>query len=194
MKVVWWSCVVALLMCGQLQAQVPDRQALVSALQAGGHVIVLRHTSSPRELPAASSANEDNVNGERQLDANGRRDAEAFGAALRRLGIPIAEVLSSPAYRALETARVAGFDNVVIRAELSNEGMQDASAANAEWLRAQVAELPALGGNRLLITHGPNIGAAFPGQANTNEGGALVFGPDGAAAVVQIGVVEWSGL
>jgi phosphohistidine phosphatase SixA len=193
MKSGYWAFVVAVLLCGQVAAQTPERQALVSALQAGGHVIVLRHTSSPRELPAAAVTNPDNTRGERQLDAAGRRDAEALGAALRRLGIPLVDVQSSPAYRALETARLAGFEAVSIREELGNEGMRDAGAANAEWLRAAVTQAP-VGGNRLLITHGPNISAAFPEHAEgMGEGAALVFDPARPGFVVRIGIEEWSG-
>lgn len=156
--------------------------AAVDALRAGGLVIVMRHASSPRDLPDAATAQADNVNRERQLDAQGRREAEAMGTALRRLGIPIDTVESSPAYRAVETARLAGFADIATVAELSNEGMQAAGARRGEWLRERVLR-GADSGNALLITHGPNVNAAFPEYAQgMEEGEALILDPRGAEA------------
>lgn len=193
MKTVWWKFIAMCLLCGHLLAQVPDRSALVAALQQGGYVIVMRHTSSPRELPDAATANSDNPGGERQLDANGRRDAEAFGTALRRLGIAVTSVQSSPAYRAQETARYAGFTEFALREELGNEGMRD-STEYADWLRAQVGQ-GSDSGNRLLITHGPNISAAFPEHArDMGEGDVLVFRRGNPEPVARIGIGEWPAL
>ena len=161
------KCIAAfwlLLLVGQSGAQTLAGSELADALKQGGLVLVMRHTNSPRELPDAATANPDNLNGERQLDEKGRRDATLIGEALRRLQVPVSEVLSSPTYRALETARLAGLKDVTVQEELSNEGMRESSEQYAEWLRAQVAYQPELG-NRLLITHGPNIGAAFPDEA-----------------------------
>ena len=92
-------------------AQPLSGDALVNALRRGGYVLVVRHASSPREAPAKQSANPDNVSVERQLDDNGRATAIAMGKALRELDIPIGEVFTSPAYRALETVRLAQLPN-----------------------------------------------------------------------------------
>jgi hypothetical protein len=45
----------------------------------GGYVIVMRHASSPRDVPDKRHANADNVNLERQLDEAGRASATAMG-------------------------------------------------------------------------------------------------------------------
>ena len=92
---------------GAAQAQTLQGHALVEALQKGGYVILMRHTSSPREVPDKKSANPDNVKPERQLDAEGRATATAMGKAVRDLKIPIGEVYTSPTYRALETVKYA---------------------------------------------------------------------------------------
>ena len=173
--------------------QGPD---LAAALRQGGFVIVMRHTSSPRELPQGADVAADNVNGERQLDAQGRSDAQALGAALRRLQIPVAEVLSSPTYRAHETARLAGLDAVTSHDELSNEGMGAAAERQAAFLRELVARAPAAG-NTLVITHGPNLNAAFAEFARgMGEGDALVFDPRaaGASPAGRIAIGEWPAL
>lgn len=184
------------LLASHVGAQTLAGASLVEALQQGGLVLVMRHTNSPRELPDAATANPDNVNRERQLDEKGRRDATVIREALRRLQVPVSEVLSSPTYRALETARLAGLDNVTVQEELGNEGMADSRAQYAEWLRAQAAYQPDTG-NRVFITHGPNISAAFPDNAQgLEEGDTLVIDPDGddgAEVVATIKSADWAG-
>jgi phosphohistidine phosphatase SixA len=176
----------------QPQAQNLTDSALVEALKDGGHVLVMRHTSSPRELPDAATVNPDNVNGERQLDEKGRRDATAIGEALRRLQIPVGQVLSSPAYRALETARLAGFDEVTVQQELGNDDMEASTAQNAEWLRVQAANAPQQG-NLLLITHGPNLNAAFAqAAAGMEEGDMLVLNPRSRPGPEVVGIIKSS--
>ena len=69
-------------------AQTLTGPALVKALQAGGHVIVMRHGSSPGEIPKVP--NPDNVPPERQLDEVGRATTTAIGEALRRVKIRFA--------------------------------------------------------------------------------------------------------
>ncbi len=172
-------------------------EALVGALRQGGFVIVMRHANSPRQAPDAASANPDNVNRERQLDEQGRRDAIAFGEAVRRLGIDISEVASSPTYRALETARLAGLEQVAEHEELSNENMGPNRDARTAWLLAQVAE-EVVSGNRLLITHAPNVSAAFPDDSEgMDEGEALIIDPrgmEGPVLVTRIKIEAWPGL
>jgi phosphohistidine phosphatase SixA len=179
-------------------AQLVSRPALVKTLQAGGHVIVMRHASSPGDIP--QKPNPDNVPPERQLDEKGRATAAAMGDALRRLKIPIGEVLTSPTYRARETARVARLPNPRAIAQLGEgpQSMQGAvDRAQTEWLQKKVKELPR-GTNTLLVTHVPNITAAFPGEVPAvDQGEALVFGPDGAGGsrvVGRIKIEEWSAL
>jgi len=84
---------------GTALAQDLRGEALVKALQKGGYVLVMRHASSPREVPDKQAANSDNSKPERQLDEVGRNTAIAMGKALRDLRIPISNVLSSPTYR-----------------------------------------------------------------------------------------------
>jgi phosphohistidine phosphatase SixA len=179
-------------------AQTLSRPALLKALQAGGNVIVMRHASSPGDIPA--KPNPDNVPPERQLDEKGRTTAAAMGDALRRLKIPIGEVLTSPTYRAGETARVARLPNPRAIAQLGEgpQSMQGAvNRAQTEWLQKKVKELPR-GTNTLLITHVPNVTAAFPGEVPAvDQGEALVFGSDGAGGsrvVGRIKIEEWAGL
>ena len=179
-------------------AQTLTGPTLIKSLQAGGHVIVMRHASSPGQIPEKPNA--DNVPPERQLDDKGRSTATAMGDALRRLKIPIGEVLTSPTYRARETARLARRSNPRPATE-GGEGPQAMQGAVAppqtEWLQKKVREFPK-GTNTVLVTHVPNITAAFPGETPAAvEGEAFVFGPDGkggARLVGRIKIEEWQEL
>jgi len=138
-----WSSVAAMLwFAGTSRAQELHGEALVKALQKGGYVLVMRHASSPREVPDKQTANIDNSEPERQLDESGRKSAVAMGKALRDLGIPI-------------------------------------SAAT----------------NTIVVTHLPNIAAAFPQLASgLPDGEALMFAPDGkgqAILAARVKIEEW---
>jgi len=175
-------------------AQTPtlSGDALISALQRGGYVIVMRHASSPRELPTKETANPDNLKLERQLDENGRASATSMGAALRRLKIPIGAVLTSPTYRAMETVRLARLENPRTSDELGDGGqsMQGVPDAQGAWLQKRVSDLP-VGTNTVLVTHTPNIARAFPALASgVSDGEALVFGADGKGGAGLLGRIK----
>jgi phosphohistidine phosphatase SixA len=198
---VWIRAAAILLLAGTAHAQDLRGEALVKSLQKGGYVIVMRHASSPREAPDKQSANPDNTKPERQLDEAGRKTAIAMGQAIRDLKIPIGSVLSSPTYRALETVRLAQFGVPQTFPELGDNGqsMQGGTPAQAAWLQQQVTHFPA-GTNTILVTHFPNITAAFPQwSSGLADGEALIIGPDGkgpddkdgARLVTRIKIEEW---
>jgi phosphohistidine phosphatase SixA len=171
-----------------ISAQQLQGDALVKALRQGGYVIVMRHASSPREVPDKQTANPDNVTPERQLDQEGRATATAMGKALRDLKVPISSVFTSPTYRALETIRYAQFGNPQPVPELGDnaQSMQGGTEAQAAWLKKKVTEFPKVT-NTLLVTHMPNMSRAFPdATANLADGEALVFGPTGVVARIKI--------
>jgi phosphohistidine phosphatase SixA len=169
--------------------------ALVEFLQKGGYIIVMRHASSPREVPTTQAANPDNTTPERQLDAEGRATATAFGKALRDFKIPIGTVFVSPTYRALETARYAQLPMPQPRPELGDNGqsMSGGTEAQAAWLQKQVTQFPT-GTNTILITHLPNLTRAFPQLAmGMADGEALIFGSDhkGGSVFMAHVKIEW---
>lgn len=185
-----------LLASGGASAQELQGKSLVSALQRGGYVILMRHANAPRELPSAQTADPENVHLERQLDENGRTTAVAFGKALRDLKISIGQVLSSPTYRAFETARYAQLPTPRAIPELGDNGqsMQLTKESQAAWLQKHVTEFPS-GSNTIIITHQPNIAGAFPQWSDSlSEGEALILGPDGkggAILIARVKIEEW---
>jgi phosphohistidine phosphatase SixA len=185
------ACILCLLAPCVLGAQIVSGAALVSALQRGGYVLVMRHASSPAVLPDPRTANVDNAKFERQLDEAGRAAADAMGRALKALKIPIGDVLSSPAYRARETVRHLGVTAPQTLDQIGDGGqsMQGGTDAQAAWLRDRVRRLPT-GTNTLIVTHVPNITGAFPETGTVAEGEMVVFGP-GGRIVGRIPIGEW---
>lgn len=171
---------------------------LADRLRQGGYVLVMRHAASPATPPVKEKADPGNIADERQLDDQGRATARAMGEAFRRLRIPLGQVFSSPTYRARETARLADFEAPVPVPELGDQGqsmMRISGQGPVQWLRNKVGEAPPPGRNTLLITHMPNITAAFPDQtAGLKDGACLVFKPDGhghADLVARVDIAEW---
>jgi phosphohistidine phosphatase SixA len=177
----------------QTEAQTLSGAPLVRVLRQGGYVLLMRHAASPRDPPAPAAAEPDNTTPERQLDDTGKATARAMGQAFRTVGIPVGQVLSSPTYRALQTARLAGLPTPTTAPELGDGGqsMQISSAAQAAWLGAKVAEPPKAGTDTIVITHLPNIRAAYAAQsAGLADGEALVLRPDGNGGVQFLGRVK----
>jgi phosphohistidine phosphatase SixA len=172
--------------------------ALVKALRHGGYVLVMRHASSPFEVPDTPAADPENVNFERQLDAAGKDTSTSMGKALKTLGIPIGEVDSSQTFRALQTAKYADLPQPKPVAELTEGGQgmtADANKARAAWLTHAAATVPRAGTNTVLITHTPNITAAFGDKAKDIKAGeTMVFQPDGkggTSLVARVTIDEW---
>jgi phosphohistidine phosphatase SixA len=185
------------------RAQQLQGKALVKALQQGGYVIVMRHASSPAEKPDKQLADPENIKAERQLDELGRNSATAFGKALRDLKIPIGEVLSSPTYRALETAHYAQLPDPRIVPELgdnpqppqdASQSMRASSQRQKVWLEMEVGRF-LKGSNAIIITHMPNIAAAFPAESvGFSDGEAIIFGPGVkgiATPLARVKINEW---
>ncbi len=172
-------------------------KALITALRQGGYVLLMRHASSPEAKPDKAAADPENTNLERQLDAKGRDTARAMGEAIKTIGLPIGEVLSSPTYRARETVRLASLGQAQTFAEIGDGGqsMQRITEAPAEWLRKRVDMPPPAGSDTVIVTHMPNIVAAF-GQAASGaaDGETFVFRPGGkgsAELVARVKIEEW---
>ena len=176
---------VLLLFAAASWAQTLTGEALVKALRQGGFVIVMRHASSPQSIPPGAI--------ERQLDDLGRSTATAMGQALRERRIPVHQVESSPTYRALETVRYAQFGKAIEVLELGDDGrgMAGANPVQVEWLKQRVIRGGAPGTNDVVITHLPNLRAAFPNEAtNVADGEALIFS-SGARLAARVKIEDW---
>lgn len=148
--------------------------ALITELRNGGYIIFMRHANAPGELPTAATAAPGNSNLERQLDETGRRDAIAFGDAIRRLGIPISSVERSPTFRTRQTVDLAGFTEFTVQDFLLEERMVGVTPERLSRLKEELQKKPATG-NRLFVSHSGNIMASFPElDPYINQGEAII--------------------
>ena len=80
---------------------------LLSRLREGGYVLYLRHTSTDFSQNDSRMTSFEDCASQRNLTDRGRDEARAIGEHVKRLKIPIGEVLASPFCRTMETARLA---------------------------------------------------------------------------------------
>src|SRR5688500_12582170 len=84
----------------------PDAD-LMRQLREGGYVLYLRHASTDMSRNDANMKSYEGCASRRDLTDAGRAEARAIGEHVRRLQIPIGEVLASPFCRTMDTARLA---------------------------------------------------------------------------------------
>ena len=169
---------------------------LLAALREGGRIIYLRHGATEADDDAAEVDLRDR-NTQRNLSDEGRRQAEAIGAGIDKLDIPIGKVVASPYARAVETAQIAfGRAAVTTDEDLVYPYYQGVDrGALALSLRRMLDQEPAPGTNTVLVGHGDNlVGAA---RVEIEMGTAAVIDPRGDELFAVIGTVspyDWSKL
>jgi broad specificity phosphatase PhoE len=157
----------------------------VRRLRQGGYVVALRHAATD---PTATDMTADlrDCSLQRNLNAEGRRQARAIGSAFRRLEIPVGRVLASPFCRTRDTARLAFGRVRPSRALLSADffGGDDAAARRRGGLRRLLALPPRRGTNTVLVSHEAAIDAAT--GVTVDEGEAVIVAPGRGSRRFQI--------
>jgi phosphohistidine phosphatase SixA len=162
--------------------------ALVGALRAGGVVAVMRHgitdrTQSDRGDLADRAS-------QRNLSEAGRAQSLRTGRAVAALGIPLGEVLTSPVFRARDTAELAFGARAEVEPMLTADDYTPDPARLARqiaWLRARVARPSAPGATDILVGHIVPLGMALGrglAQAEYPEGSLAVFGAGGPLGIL----------
>src|SRR5207248_5151635 len=90
LPVVRLAAIVALLWALPALGQSPP--AWIAALQAGGHVIVLRHGATFADQADTNPLDPKDTVHQRQLNEAGRSAAKSMGDALRKLKVPVGKV------------------------------------------------------------------------------------------------------
>jgi phosphohistidine phosphatase SixA len=191
----------ALVFISPAQAQVdPGLMEAVKALRGGGHVIVFRHGATHADQADTDPLNPTNIDKQRQLNDQGRALARAIGEAMRKLQIPVGQVVTSQFNRAVETGTLLGFGAVTPTADITEGGLVVSPNENnrrAAALKKLAATVPPAGTNVVLITHKPNILDAFGKDwFDVREGEASIFKPDGNGykPVARIQAADWGKL
>ncbi len=170
------------------EAAIPLAQ-LGPALRQGGYVIYFRHTATDFSRNDAQMKGYEDCANQRLLSAEGRAQAQQIGQEIRRLQLPVDEVLASPFCRTLDTA-TRMMQRATPRTELRER--QDGDYPGLKALLA--APVPA-GRNRWLIGHGTPY-RAVAGAPHLAEGEAVVMRPGGThwTVVARVLPQDWAAL
>lgn len=174
--------------------ELPGLDARLDDLRRGGLVLYFRHAATEREGPDESGIDLERCETQRNLSEEGRDQAQRIGAAVRALGIPIGEVVTSPFCRCKETAELAFGD---YRTSRDLYFAMDVAPAERErlsgMLRDMLSQQPEPGTNSVIVAHTANLKEAA-GLWPKPEGVAYVFRPTGGGfrAVGRIEPGEWT--
>jgi Histidine phosphatase superfamily (branch 1) len=151
---------------------------LLQTLRGGGMILYFRHTSTDfGQNDDAMSGYEDCAR-QRNLTDGGRDEARRIGAAIKRLDIPIGDVLASPFCRTRETAQLIFGRATVAPAVRGGPARPDTDDRYAE-LRKLLSTPPSRGTNLAIASHGNPFHAVTDTQY-LSEGEAAVIRPLGA--------------
>lgn len=164
-----------------LSATAAAGEAVWDALREPGSVVVLRHSYAPGGFDPPDARLDDCAT-QRNLDADGRAQAQRIGEAFRRNGVAVGRVLSSPRCRCLDTGRLA-FGRAEAWAPLQGAlGDADRRARQVAEIRAAIAAhdgpLPLV-----LVTHGSVVTDLTGLGVRMGELVVLRRGADGAHSV-----------
>jgi hypothetical protein len=189
-------------------AQPLTGEDLISALQEGGYVLVMRH--GPASLEAARGGGRGGGGfgfggggGGRGGRGGGQAPPEPTEEALEQesiqmltgmrhaiwtFDIPIGAVYTSPARRTVQHAEELPFAEIMVVDELVG------ASAGSGWLADKLTEATMAGANTLIVTHSPNIRNDL-GMSDISEGETLIVRPgDDPTVVGRMGLREWSEL
>lgn len=151
-----------------------------AALADGGIAILLRHAQTEPGVGDPPGFRIGDCSTQRNLSAEGRRQAERIGAAFAARGVRVDAVLSSQWCRCLDTARLAFPRHAIEAFAALNSFFDDRSAAPAQT-REALARIATIRrpSNAAFVSHQVNI-VALTGEA-VGSGEAVLARHDGAA-------------
>jgi virginiamycin B lyase len=171
---------------------------LADRLRRGGYVLAFRHAATDFSM-TDSTRDLNDCSRQRNLTAEGRRQARSIGREFRRLGIPVGRVLASPFCRTRETATLAFGRAVPSRSLVSAEFFEGEPAGERQpaRLRHLLARSPRRATNTILVSHNFAIDDAT-GQSLA-EGEAVIVTPGGGSGrgfevVARLKAGEWARL
>src|SRR5260370_36664978 len=127
-----------------------------TALRAGRHVALMRHTDAPGGAGDPPGFRVDDCATQRNLSARGRADAARISARLRSEGIAVERILSSPWCRCMDTATLLElgpvdaeptFGHVVVLSDQIESLTAAARAVIDKWTGSGIL---------VVVTHGAN--------------------------------------
>ena len=174
---------------------------LLQALRRGGYNLYMRHAVSNIGQDGNLIQTPqwwDNCAIQRNIADTGREQAKKVGDALLVLKIPISQVLTAQFCRTRDTGYAMGLGPIEITEDLNHQiGQRIGFDINAARFR-QLAEAPAKGTNRVLVSHTHGSPKAEERIMNAlQEAEIVVYQPDnkgGSEPVARISVADWDNL
>lgn len=178
LPVLFWACA----------APAEPNPELLGRLREGGHVLYLRHTSTDFSQDDSRMTSFEDCATQRNLTDRGRDEARALGEHVKRLKIPVGEVLASPFCRTLETARLA-FGRAKATGDVRGGPVE---AARYAALKKLLSTPVPKGENRVISSHG-NPFYALAGPPYLAEGEIAVVVPEGEGfrVLARIRLEDW---
>ena len=184
MKIALSLLAVLILAVGSAKAESDGEAArAIAALRSGGHYGLMRHAHAPgREEPPGARLGECAT--QRNLDDEGRKQAQTIGAGLRRAGVTVFKLYASRWCRAMETAELMAVGDVEPLDMLNAFPKPEDEREQTRHFRALVAQ-PIATPSVLLVTHHDNILSLT--RITTREGDIVVVKPRGRSDFTVIG-------
>jgi phosphohistidine phosphatase SixA len=176
-----------------MKARADSPADVLKSLRAGGYTIYFRHAATePNPNETGTPANDDCAH-QRNLSERGREQARGIGAAVRKLEIPVNQVLAGPLCRTMETARL------IFGQSRSEPDVRGGGLGQPDYpgLRRLVAQVPPAGSNNAIVGHGHQFQAVAGSNAELAEGEAAIVKADGKGGfkiVARIASEAWSRL
>jgi phosphohistidine phosphatase SixA len=163
--------------------------SVLGELRQGGLVIYFRHGATDQTGSTDEAADLMKCETQRNLSAEGRRQATEIGKAFQALSIPVGTVTTSPFCRTKDTAKLA-FGRFTVSNDLYFAIGTDAAETKrfAESLRRMLSTPPAKATNAVIVSHTANLREAT-GIWPKPEGVAYVFRPLPAGKFEAIAMV-----
>jgi phosphohistidine phosphatase SixA len=182
----WTSLILSLTLLSAIptSAVAVDQSDVIDRLNAGGHILMIRHALAPGNGDPPNFKIGDCAT-QRNLDDTGRDQARRIGEWLRSSGVTSARVYSSQWCRCLETARLLNLGPVQELAALNSfyERTQD-RGPNLKALNDFISQQPVTGELIILVTHFVTIAGIAGTGVSSGEGVLLTLHDEAPYTVV----------
>ncbi len=183
--------ITAFIACGSAGAQELKGKSLLAALKAGGHIIYFRHFETGADFADQVTADIDNCWTQRNVNAQGLRDAQRIGKYIYDQKIPIGRVIASPFCRTRHSADLA-FGRYERADGLKILPSKDYTPEQNAVMKAALMPFvvpPADSKNTVIMAHDDNLVAAG-GPLLGVQGEAAILKPDGKGGFIVVGQLK----
>ncbi len=174
--VAWICCLPMLSLAGTIAHQTIPLQDRLRLLQAGGHILVMRHAATDHNQRDLDRSLQPDCAQQRGLSAQGRQDVQSISRSMAALQIPIGKVYTSPYCRTRHTAEEI-FGKYEIDPDLQFSISKDAAEAQrlANHLYQAIVDTEPGSTNTVFVSHTSNI----------RDGIGIWPKPEGTALVIE---------